>query len=162
MKVSLAGLCGSDLHPYEGREVGLDEGTTMGHELVGHIVQARSLSLRPICWQSAHRLCFRQLHCYFFVWLCQHLAELHVTTFRRAMLVLQVSEGVKGLSLGQRVVSAFTLSCSECWFCRQRLTCRCSHPDWGARVFGCAPGSHASRRQMCCSIPFVCASVRPG
>lgn len=41
VKVSLAGLCGSDLHPYEGREVGLDAGTTMGHEFTGRIIQVR-------------------------------------------------------------------------------------------------------------------------
>lgn len=38
VKVSTAGLCGSDLHPFFGREAGLDPGTVMGHELVGTIV----------------------------------------------------------------------------------------------------------------------------
>jgi alcohol dehydrogenase len=37
--VSAAGLCGSDLHPYWGREVGLDPGTVMGHEFVGRVVE---------------------------------------------------------------------------------------------------------------------------
>ena len=36
--VELAGLCGSDLHVWHGRETGLDTGTVMGHELVGRIV----------------------------------------------------------------------------------------------------------------------------
>ena len=36
-RVELAGLCGSDLHPFFGREQGLDVGTVMGHEFVGHI-----------------------------------------------------------------------------------------------------------------------------
>jgi threonine dehydrogenase-like Zn-dependent dehydrogenase len=35
VRVELAGMCGSDLHPYFGREVGLDPGTVLGHELVG-------------------------------------------------------------------------------------------------------------------------------
>ena len=39
VKVDLAGLCGSDLHPYWGRETGLDPGTAMGHEFVGHVVE---------------------------------------------------------------------------------------------------------------------------
>ena len=39
VKVDLAGLCGSDLHVYHGRETGLDAGTVMGHELVGEIVE---------------------------------------------------------------------------------------------------------------------------
>lgn len=38
VKVSTAGLCGSDLHPFLGREVGLDNGTVMGHEFVGEVV----------------------------------------------------------------------------------------------------------------------------
>lgn len=32
--VELAGICGSDLHPFFGRERGLDPGTVMGHEFV--------------------------------------------------------------------------------------------------------------------------------
>jgi alcohol dehydrogenase len=37
--VELAGMCGSDLHPYFGREAGLDAGTVMGHEFVGRVVE---------------------------------------------------------------------------------------------------------------------------
>jgi 2-desacetyl-2-hydroxyethyl bacteriochlorophyllide A dehydrogenase len=40
VEVELAGLCGSDLHPWSGREKGLDPGTTMGHELTGRVVAA--------------------------------------------------------------------------------------------------------------------------
>lgn len=40
VRVEVAGLCGSDLHPYRGREKGLDPGTVMGHELVGEVVEA--------------------------------------------------------------------------------------------------------------------------
>lgn len=36
--VSAAAICGSDLHVYHGREVGLDAGTVMGHEFVGRVV----------------------------------------------------------------------------------------------------------------------------
>jgi alcohol dehydrogenase len=36
--VDAAGICGSDLHPYLGRERGLDRGTIMGHEFVGRVV----------------------------------------------------------------------------------------------------------------------------
>ncbi len=39
VQVEVAGLCGSDLHPYFGREVGLDAGTAMGHEFVGRVVE---------------------------------------------------------------------------------------------------------------------------
>lgn len=39
VQVRLAGVCGSDLHPYHGRETGLDPGTPMGHEAVGVVVE---------------------------------------------------------------------------------------------------------------------------
>jgi threonine dehydrogenase-like Zn-dependent dehydrogenase len=39
VRVSLAGLCGSDLHPFFGRESGLQPGTVMGHEFVGEVVE---------------------------------------------------------------------------------------------------------------------------
>ena len=40
VKTTMAGLCGSDLHPFFGREVGLDVDTVMGHEVVGEVVAA--------------------------------------------------------------------------------------------------------------------------
>lgn len=39
VRVRAAGICGSDLHPYFGRERGLDPGTVMGHELLGEVVE---------------------------------------------------------------------------------------------------------------------------
>jgi threonine dehydrogenase-like Zn-dependent dehydrogenase len=39
VRVLAAGICGSDLHVYHGRERGLDKGTILGHELVGEILQ---------------------------------------------------------------------------------------------------------------------------
>ena len=38
VRVHLAGLCGSDLHAFFGRETGIDVGTVMGHEFVGEVV----------------------------------------------------------------------------------------------------------------------------
>ena len=40
IRVEMAGLCGSDLHPFFGRETGLDSNTVMGHEMVGRVVEA--------------------------------------------------------------------------------------------------------------------------
>jgi len=42
VRVKLAAVCGSDLHPYLGRETGLDLGTVMGHEFLGEIVELGS------------------------------------------------------------------------------------------------------------------------
>lgn len=39
VKVTVAGLCGSDLHPFFGREIGIETGTVMGHEFVGEVVE---------------------------------------------------------------------------------------------------------------------------
>jgi len=39
VRVRVAGICGSDLHPYFGRERGLDPGTVMGHELLGEVLE---------------------------------------------------------------------------------------------------------------------------
>lgn len=39
VKVGLTSICGSDLHIYHGRETGLDEGTVMGHEFTGEILE---------------------------------------------------------------------------------------------------------------------------
>ncbi|MEQ1827930.1 MAG: alcohol dehydrogenase catalytic domain-containing protein [Pirellula sp.] len=38
IKVEMAGMCGSDLHTYFGRELGLEPGTVMGHEFVGRVI----------------------------------------------------------------------------------------------------------------------------
>jgi threonine dehydrogenase-like Zn-dependent dehydrogenase len=39
VRVGLAAICGSDLHVWHGRETGLDQGTVMGHEFVGEVVE---------------------------------------------------------------------------------------------------------------------------
>lgn len=40
VEVEAAGLCGSDLHVWHGRETGLDVGTVMGHEFAGRVIEA--------------------------------------------------------------------------------------------------------------------------
>jgi threonine dehydrogenase-like Zn-dependent dehydrogenase len=75
VKISLAGICGSDLHVYHGRETGLDNGTVMGHEFVG--------------------------------------------------IIEEVGASVRKFKKGARVLSPFTTSCGECFYCRLGLTCRC-------------------------------------
>jgi threonine dehydrogenase-like Zn-dependent dehydrogenase len=75
VQITLSGICGSDLHVYHGRETGLDQGTVMGHEFVGTIVETGS--------------------------------------------------AVKNFFIGSRVLSPFTTSCGECFYCRIGLTCRC-------------------------------------
>lgn len=42
VQVEVAGMCGSDLHSFFGREPGLDAGTVMGHEFVGRVVEIGS------------------------------------------------------------------------------------------------------------------------
>ena len=75
VKVTMAGICGSDLHVYHGRETGLDYGTVMGHEFTG--------------------------------------------------IVEETGKDVKNFKHGTKVLSPFTTSCGECFYCRIGLTCRC-------------------------------------
>lgn len=75
VQITMAGICGSDLHVYHGRETGLDDGTVMGHELVG--------------------------------------------------IVAETGGAVKNFYKGSRVLSPFTTSCGECYYCQIGLTCRC-------------------------------------
>jgi threonine dehydrogenase-like Zn-dependent dehydrogenase len=75
VRTRLAGVCGSDLHVYLGREYGLDRGTTLGHEFVGEVVA--------------------------------------------------VGSEVRGIAVGERVVSPFTTNCGRCTPCRRGLTARC-------------------------------------
>ena len=75
VKITLSGICGSDLHVYHGRETGLDYGTVMGHEFVG--------------------------------------------------IIEETGTDVKKFKKGAKVVSPFTTSCGECFYCRIGLTCRC-------------------------------------
>lgn len=42
LEIELAGICGSDLHVFHGREVGLDRGTVLGHEYVGRVLEVGS------------------------------------------------------------------------------------------------------------------------
>ncbi len=42
VRVRVAAICGSDLHVYRGKETGLDEGTVLGHEFVGEVVETGS------------------------------------------------------------------------------------------------------------------------
>ncbi len=75
VRVTMAGICGSDLHVYHGRETGLDHGTVMGHEFTGVVEEAGS----------------------------------EVRKFKK----------------GSRVLSPFTTSCGECFYCVTGLSCRC-------------------------------------
>ena len=42
VRVTATAVCGSDLHAYHGREIGLDHGTIMGHEFTGEVVEVGS------------------------------------------------------------------------------------------------------------------------
>ncbi|NND02809.1 MAG: alcohol dehydrogenase catalytic domain-containing protein [Acidimicrobiia bacterium] len=76
VQVESSAICGSDLHPYRGHEVGLDSGTVLGHEFVG--------------------------------------------------LVAEVGDAVTRFREGDRVVSPFSTSCGDCWYCGASLTARCA------------------------------------
>jgi len=88
VKITMAGICGSDLHVYHGRETGLDHGTVMGHEFTG--------------------------------------------------IVEEAGNEVKKFKKGTRVLSPFTTSCGECFYCLTGLTCRCEKGN----LFGWVANGH--------------------
>jgi threonine dehydrogenase-like Zn-dependent dehydrogenase len=83
VRVLRASVCGSDLHPYHGREVGLDPGTVMGHEFAGEVLAVGGdvHGLRPgdvvvspfstacgVCWACAAGLSARCTQGQLFGW----------------------------------------------------------------------------------------------
>jgi threonine dehydrogenase-like Zn-dependent dehydrogenase len=88
VRITMAGICGSDLHVYHGRETGLDQGTVMGHEFTGMVEEAGS--------------------------------------------------DVKKFQKDARVLSPFTTSCGECFYCLIGLTCRCEKGN----LFGWVRNGH--------------------
>jgi threonine dehydrogenase-like Zn-dependent dehydrogenase len=88
IRITMAGICGSDLHVYHGRETGLDHGTVMGHEFTG--------------------------------------------------IVEETGADVRKFKKGTKVLSPFTTSCGECFYCRIGLTCRCEKGN----LFGWVENGH--------------------
>lgn len=109
VQVTLAGICGSDLHVYHGRESGLDEGTVMGHEFTG--------------------------------------------------VVVETGNAVKKFKKGARVLSPFTTSCGECFYCRIGLTCRCEKGNLFGWVQGGA-GLHGAQAQWV-RVPMADSTLFP-
>jgi len=48
--------------------------------------------------------------------------------------VHELGSAIKNLKVGDKVVSPFTASCGDCFYCRNEYTSRCSH----SQLFGCA------------------------
>lgn len=88
VQITLSAICGSDLHVYHGKETGIDEGTVMGHEFVGTVVET--------------------------------------------------GNAVKKFYESSRVLSPFTTSCGDCFYCRIGLTCRCEKGS----LFGWVQNGH--------------------
>ncbi|HYM93654.1 MAG TPA: alcohol dehydrogenase family protein [Chitinophagaceae bacterium] len=109
VRITMAGICGSDLHVYHGRETGLDFGTVMGHEFTG--------------------------------------------------VVEEVGNGVKKYKKGSRVLSPFTTSCGECYYCRIGLTCRCEKGN----LFGWVQQGHGlhGAQAMYIRVPMADSTLIP-
>lgn len=91
VQVVLAGICGSDLHPYNLREEGIEKGCVMGHEFVGVISEAGAA----------------------------------VKTLKPGAVMLHPARPGSHPA-GDRVLTPFTTSCGDCWYCTDgNLPCRC-------------------------------------
>lgn len=109
VKITMAGICGSDLHVYHARETGLDHGTVMGHEFTGIIEEA--------------------------------------------------GKDVKKFKKGAKVLSPFTTSCGECYYCLIGLTCRCEK----GKLFGWVEkgqGLHGAQSQYI-RVPMADSTLLP-
>lgn len=65
VRVQTAGLCGSDFHPFFGRETGLDAGTVMGHEFVGEVIAVGDSVQIPIGSRVVAPFSTNCGHCYY-------------------------------------------------------------------------------------------------
>lgn len=99
-QVTLCSICGSDLHPFHGRETGIIKGTIVGHEFVGTVVEMGS-QVGLDAYADTHQ-------------------QFHVSAKLQSMLRAQV----KSLALGDRVMSPFTANCGSCFYCKRSATCR--------------------------------------
>lgn len=50
VRVTLCAVCGSDLHPFHGRERGIAKGTVVGHEMVGTVIALGSAVRKKPSW----------------------------------------------------------------------------------------------------------------
>lgn len=149
VEVALAGLCGSDLHPFFGREVGLDPGTVMGHEFVGRIVEVGAAVQRVApgdrvyapfstscgtCQTCQSALTSRCERGQLFGWR-QHGAGLHGGQAERVRVPL--ADGtLKAVPEGLSADAALLLgdNCSTAWFCADLAGIR---PAGVTVVIGC-------------------------
>ncbi|WP_396625133.1 alcohol dehydrogenase catalytic domain-containing protein [Luteitalea sp.] len=147
--VEMAGLCGSDLHPYFGRETGLDPGTVMGHEFVGRVLEAGSgvTSVRPgdrvyapfstscgTCATCRTGLTSRCEHGQLFGWISGGVG-LHGGQAERVRVPL--AEGtLKAVSAGLSSEAALLLgdNLGTAWYCAELAELR---PDSVVVVIGC-------------------------
>ncbi len=65
VKVERAAICGSDMHPYTGRERGIDVGTIMGHEFAGVVVETGTDTLLQVGDRVVSPFTTNCGHCYF-------------------------------------------------------------------------------------------------
>jgi threonine dehydrogenase-like Zn-dependent dehydrogenase len=95
VRVTLAAICGSDLHLYHGMMPDTRIGHTFGHEFIG--------------------------------------------------VVEQVGSSVRNLSVGDRVMVPFNISCGSCWFCARGLYSNCHNVNPNATAVGAIYGySHTT------------------
>jgi threonine dehydrogenase-like Zn-dependent dehydrogenase len=79
VRVSLAAICGSDLHLYDGYIPSMKDGDILGHEFIGEVVE--------------------------------------------------VGPAVKNLLPGDRVVVPFTISCGNCFYCKEQMWSLCDNSN---------------------------------
>lgn len=132
--------------PYHCREEGLDEGTVMGHEFMGHVcavgepgaaagLERRARGGWPGCCPPA--FCPSRLATQYPRLLLGRSSPPRFANF--------AGPGVQRFKPGDRVMSPFTVSCGACFYCQRGLTARCDGVQGacvgaGARAAGACLG----------------------
>lgn len=151
VRVKLACICGSDLHVYYARERGLDEGTVMGHEFVGEVVEkgndVRTFSVGDLVMSPFTTNCGKCYYCHIgltcrcergqlYGWVengrgLQGTQAEYVRVPLADSTLMKIPEGVtleEGLLLGDILATGF--------FCARQAEIR---PDGVQVVIGCGP-----------------------
>ena len=74
VRVTSCSICGSDLHPFHGRELGIAKGTIVGHEYVGVVEQVGTKVRAAACPASSREARFGS---------CAFAPQLHARRVRR-------------------------------------------------------------------------------
>lgn len=127
VQVLAAGLCGSDLHPFFGREQGLDPVGREAGSLSAAGTQAAPATTPFTPLRSLFPITITHLHTH---------AQGTVMGHEFVGRVVAVGPAAQATRLGSMVISPFSTACGDCFHCRRQWSGRCAQ----AQLFGWRSG----------------------